>query len=451
MRKLFLFLLFICSIDLVSQTLNRRTEEALEYIGQGYLSYGFEKLKSASATNDVAAQFYIAICYSNGIVAEKNEVEAFKLYRRTAERGLPDGMYYLSMCYQKGLGVNIDNTRCNEWLQRFKNKGGKLILPDIFPIYNDGLKYSKNYAQIPNGNTYINEKSLVKNNKEINIPIISKSTSIPLNPIQKNSEVKEMSDVDVNIPQNQQNNVQTFAVIIGNENYQKVNKVQFAHNDASMFAAYCQNTLGLPQKNVRVYKDATYATILAAIEDITNIAKAYKGNLKVIFYYAGHGIPDENRGNSYLLPIDVDGRNLDVCYPLDLLYKKLGEMKSNSVVVFMDACFSGSERGNNMLMSARGVAIKAKSAVPHGNMVVFSAASGEETAYPYAEKKHGLFTYFLLKKIQETKGDIKLGELSSYIIDNVIKESIVTNGKSQTPTANPSFSVSDSWQSMTLK
>ena len=267
----------------------------------------------------------------------------------------------------------------------------------------------------------------------------------------KKMTVGDISDVDMDIPVTSETNTNTFAVIIGNENYQKVSRVQFAQNDAAMFAEYCQKTLGLPEKNIRSYKNATYATMLSAIKDIQDISKAYKGELNVIFYYAGHGIPNESSGDAFLLPVDADGRQTEVCYPLNRLYAELGNMGAHSVTVFMDACFSGSERGNNMLASARGVAIKAKSAMPSGMMVVFSAASGDETAYPYKEKGHGLFTYFLLKKLQETKGDVSLYELGNYIVDNVAKESIVNNGKSQTPTITPSFTIANTWQKMKLK
>ena len=84
-------------------------------------------------------------------------------------------------------------------------------------------------------------------------------------------------------------------------------------------------------------------------------------------------------------------------------------------------------------------------------MVVLSAASGDETAYPYKEKHHGLFTYYLLKKLQASNGNTSLGELQSYIADEVAKKSIVVNGKSQTPTVLPSVNVGDSWKSWTLK
>jgi hypothetical protein len=84
-------------------------------------------------------------------------------------------------------------------------------------------------------------------------------------------------------------------------------------------------------------------------------------------------------------------------------------------------------------------------------MIVFSAAQGNETAYPYRAKGHGMFTYFLLKKLQETAGDVTLGELSDYVIDNVRKTSIVeNNGKLQTPTVATSASAASTWRSRHL-
>lgn len=102
------------------------------------------------------------------------------------------------------------------------------------------------------------------------------------------------------------------------------------------------------------------------------------------------------------------------------------------------------------MASARGVAIKAKAAAPKGNMVVLSAATGDETAYPYYEKGHGMFTYFLLKKLQETKGQATLGEIADYVTTQVGRKSIVENSKSQTPTAIASTELADSWKSMKL-
>lgn len=256
--------------------------------------------------------------------------------------------------------------------------------------------------------------------------------------------------IDLNIPVGAGGNDRTFAVIIGNENYKEVAKVPHALNDAKVFAAYCEKTLGLPQKNIKQYADATFGTMLSAIENIQGIAEAYKGDINVIFYYAGHGIPNESSNEAYLLPVDANGRNTAACYPIGKLYDELKALNARQVTVFLDACFSGAQRGNGMLALARGVAIKAKQAAPQGNMVVFSAASADETAYPYDEKGHGLFTYYLLKKLNETKGNVTLGELGSYICEKVAQEAVVTNGKSQTPTVLSSVNIMDSWKELKL-
>ena len=126
-------------------------------------------------------------------------------------------------------------------------------------------------------------------------------------------------------------------------------------------------------------------------------------------------------------------------------------MNAKGVFVFLDACFSGAQRSGDMMASARGVAIKAKESAPIGNMVVFTATQGDETAYPYREQGHGLFTYFLLKKLQETEGNVTLGELGNYITRNVRQQSIIVNNKSQTPTVTPSVGMEDKWQEIKLK
>ena len=117
----------------------------------------------------------------------------------------------------------------------------------------------------------------------------------------------------------------------------------------------------------------------------------------------------------------------------------------------MDACFSGAQRSGEMLASARGVAIRSRQGMPSGNMVVFSAAQGDETAYPYHEKGHGLFTYFMLKKLQETKGDVTLGELDDYISTNVRRQSILVNRKSQTPTVTSATALEQTWKETKIR
>ena len=244
-------------------------------------------------------------------------------------------------------------------------------------------------------------------------------------------------EVDRNIPRSATESRSRFAVIIGNEEYRNgVAGVDFAAKDARVFADYCHRTLGLPQSNIRRYENATYGDMLGALKDIAAITEAYGGDVDILFYYAGHGIPDERDRSAYLMPVDADGSMTEVCLPLS---------------TFLDACFSGSQRGDGMLMAARGVKIKSATTRPKGNMVVFSAASGDQTAYPYKEKGHGIFTYYLLEKLQETKGDVTLGDLYEHLSTNVAQQSVVVNRKVQLPVVSSSAQLSGQWEDMKLK
>lgn len=259
------------------------------------------------------------------------------------------------------------------------------------------------------------------------------------------------SDVDKNIPDNGNGNKNTFAVIIANENYQYESAVEFAKHDGEMMKQYCTQTLGMPEKNVRLVQNATLNNIRAALGWIKEVSDAYNGTAKVVFYYSGHGIPNEATNQAYLLPVDGTGKDFNTGYAVSQLFHELSSLNAQNVVAFMDACFSGAKRSGQMLASARGVAIKARQDTPQGKMVVFSASQGDETAYPYKGQSHGMFTYFLLKKLQESKGDVTLGELGDYINSNVRQLSIVENSKSQTPTVVPSATVAAEWRSMKLK
>ncbi|MDD2203940.1 MAG: caspase family protein [Bacteroidales bacterium] len=259
------------------------------------------------------------------------------------------------------------------------------------------------------------------------------------------------SDVDINIPITNVANDKSFAVIIANENYRREASVPFAINDGQTFKEYCVKTLGIPEQHIHFVKNATVNDIRHEITWISNVMKTQNGKANVIIYYAGHGIPDETTKKAYLLPVDGYAADVATGYALDDMYQELGNIPAASITYFIDACFSGSKREEGMLANARGVAVQAKKGMLTGNAVAFSAASGEQTAYPYNEKGHGLFTYFLLKKLQKTSGNVTYKELGDYITEQVSQQSVITNNKMQTPSVNVSSNIQNDWQERTLK
>ena len=173
-------------------------------------------------------------------------------------------------------------------------------------------------------------------------------------------------------------------------------------------------------------------------------------NTKVIFYYAGHGIPNESDRTSYILPIDGFSFDTNTGYSLKDLYKELGNLPAKNIIAFIDACFSGAQRNEHANAEARRVAIKAKPDTPTGKLVVFSASQGDESAFPYDKERHGMFTYYLLKKLQETSGNTSLGELTDYVKAEVSKQAFKEKNKTQTPSVYNSSELED-WRNITLK
>ena len=160
-------------------------------------------------------------------------------------------------------------------------------------------------------------------------------------------------------------------------------------------------------------------------------------------------MPDETTKDAYILPVDGISEMPLTAIKLDWLYNEITLYPSQRVIVFLDACFSGGSR-DGMLAKGRGVKIKPKYNILKNNIVVFSATSDSQTAYPYEEMKHGLFTYYLLEKFNKSLGKTTLGELYEYVNSNVEQKAIVVKKRPQTPTVNTSNDFLDTWKEKTL-
>ena len=407
------------------------------------------------------AQYNLGIMYYNGKGLEKDYAKAFNWYMKAADSGYPDAQNSVGFMYEEGLSVTKDIAKAAEWYQKAANQGNALAQCNLAYLYEIGKGVKKDYGKAIEWYEKAAEQGheRAKSNLATLREIVEsrgnatkqETTPQPTKQASQNLIAREELDlVDSDIPEGNRVSKNTFAIIIANEDYQEEVKVDYARNDGEVFKNYCHKTLGLPEKNIHYAANATLAKLFGELDWLRQVCEAYKGEANVIFYYAGHGIPDEMSGSAYLLPIDGNSRLLRTCFSMVELYDILGSLPCKKVTVLMDACFSGAKRSGGMMTSARGIAIKAKVGLPKGKMIVLSAAQGDETAYKFEEAKHGLFTYFLLKKLKASKGNVTLGELSRYLQEEVGRFSIVENGKSQTPSIQTSDKISATWQSMNI-
>lgn len=98
------------------------------FLGECYrLGHGVKKdtklsldwFKKASAQGHSGAQVKIGEYYLD---QQKNK-EAFDYFSKAAKAGDVDGLFYLGLCHEKGIGVKKDMTTAKSWYQKAANKG----------------------------------------------------------------------------------------------------------------------------------------------------------------------------------------------------------------------------------------------------------------------------------------------------------------------------------------
>lgn len=420
---------------------------ALENLSSGNTQGFISNLNEAIRQNDAIGQYYMGQCYEYGYFIESNLAAAFQLYRRSAERGFGPAMYELSRCYKEGIGVEKNLSKAKDWQIRYDARKDRSTVPDLMEVYQTVIASNEVCHELPI------EKQLEIKSSEQSPRHNDKSNNQPDNDTEIGFKYeRKLSYVDIDIPVSKSDHPNSFALIIANENYHDVASVSNAINDGEAMFRYCTQTLGMPTTNVHLLKDATLNNIRREFNRYRQIAEAYNGEASLLIYYAGHGFPDEKSKDAYIVPVDGFPSDMITCISLNEFYSEIGQMSFHKSIIIMDACFSGATRdkNNQMLYAARGIAIKPKKSYPKGSSLVISSCMDDETAYPYEEENHGLFTYFLLKKLKDSCGEISMGGLFEYLKENVIRHSIVINGKSQTPSAIPSDEIGDQWKSWSI-
>ena len=186
------------------------------------------------------------------------------------------------------------------------------------------------------------------------------------------------------------------ALVIGNDNYMAVSKLQKAGNDANAMARELKNA-GFA---VQLHQNLNYRATVRAVESFT---QGIQGGDEVVVFYAGHGVQIKN--GSYLLPTDIEVKSESevekTAYDLLTLTEKLAEAKPAFSLVIIDACRDNPLKSKGRSIgNARGLsAIEA----PKGQMIVYSASRGQQALDRLLEKDpnpNSVFTRELLARMK---------------------------------------------------
>jgi hypothetical protein len=230
---------------------------------------------------------------------------------------------------------------------------------------------------------------------------------------------------------------ESFALVIGVEGYQSLPAAEFAERDAAAVREHLR-ALGYPERNI-VYLTGPKASKTGIEKYVESwLPMNAKGGSRVFVYFSGHGAPEPETGQAYLVPWDGDAKFLkNTGYPVRRLYESLNALKSDRIIVAMDACFSGAGGRSVLAKGLRPLVFKVDLAVAsQGRLAVISASGADEVTGSDEPQGHGLFTYHLLKGLAEKNGDATVKELYDYLRPRV-QDAARRDGRDQTPQLMP--------------
>ena len=132
---------------------------------------------------------------------------------------------------------------------------------------------------------------------------------------------------------------------------------------------------------------------------------------------------------------------LDPKMLLDPLEEEFHLPAAKSVTVLLDACFSGQSPNGMVIAAASGISISAKVPKAADNLVVLTAARGDQLASWDREARLGLFTRYVLEGLRgaadgsqygNADGRVTLGEVAAFLDDEMTYQARRRYGRRQT-------------------
>jgi hypothetical protein len=217
-----------------------------------------------------------------------------------------------------------------------------------------------------------------------------------------------------------------FALVVGISKYSNVPDADFADRDALAVRKHLL-AMGYPDQNIimLVGEKATMGALSSKLE--TWLPKNVDEKSTVFVYFSGHGAPDVESKEAYLVPWDGDPESLpNTALPLSRLYGDLNKLKARRVLVALDACFSGAGGRSVLPKGAKPLLTKVDTGTAAlGKLVVFTASEAGQISGTLEDQRHGTFTYYFLKGLNgaayvpNQEGHVTAGSLFTYLAPRV--------------------------------
>jgi hypothetical protein len=220
----------------------------------------------------------------------------------------------------------------------------------------------------------------------------------------------------------------------------RITPLQFAAADARAVHDYFRDTFDLPSSQLFLLTndDATLRNIRQLLGE-TLPRSATSPDDTVVIYFAGHGVVERRPSSSnadglekYLLPYDAALQHLpSTALRTDEIQRALLDLTAERAVVLLDSCFSGIASGRARFISN----VEGIRAIPSGEFldriiqagkgrVLLTASAASEAAIEDPDRKHGLFTYYLLEALRGAAGADPDGSIDVDTVYRYVSEKV---------------------------
>lgn len=230
-----------------------------------------------------------------------------------------------------------------------------------------------------------------------------------------------------------------WALVIGVSDFKDgtIPKLKYSAKDARDFRDFLVKKANFSPDHVRllVNKDATRMRIISELGEKFLPRVAQEDDL-VVIYFSSHGSPssaDDIGGNNYFVAYDTEKTNLfasgiDLQDLMKLIKKRV---RTNRVVVILDACHSGGADANAKAMDAA-ANFDASQLMGQGQLVICSSEASERS-YESKRYQNGVFTKMLMEGLTARGSNTRLKDAFEILRTKVNNEVQEDDGQRQTP------------------
>lgn len=230
---------------------------------------------------------------------------------------------------------------------------------------------------------------------------------------------------------------ESWAVIIGINDYQQWPKLRYCVNDANAIERVLTTKFGFKKENIRKLIDgeATRQRILAILGDEFANANQVQREDRVFFFFAGHGATRtlaDNREIGFIIPVDADRSNYySTAISMNSLRDACDLIAAKHIYFVMDSCYSGLAltRGAGVFSQDRSYLEEISRRV---SRQILTAGGAEQQVADDGPDGHSVFTWAVLEGLSgqadlDGNGFITASELGAYV------SPIVSKFSKQTP------------------